>query len=166
MMTGSLTLFGAAGLLWGLVSHGALPDPHATPGAVDTHVTQANIQQSICVPGYARSARPPYATMRRLKADAMRREHPGERFSDFEFDHLVSLALGGAPLDRRNLWLEPRTGPWGTAAKDELEYALWVDVCHRGLPLAVARRAMATDWIGAYKRWVAGQTHAKWHNDD
>lgn len=165
-MVGPLTLLGAAGLLWGLGSHAASPDPHATPGAVDPSVTQANIQQTICVPGYARTARPPYGIMRGLKADAMRREHPGERFSDFEFDHLVSLALGGAPLDRRNLWLEPRTGPWGADAKDELEYTLWVDVCHRGLPLAVAQRVMATDWIGAYKRWVAGRSHATWHHDD
>lgn len=104
--------------------------------------------------------------MGRLKAQAMRRDHPGERFSEYEFDHLVSLSIGGAPNDARNLWLEPRSGRWGADAKDELEYALWVDVCHRGLPLATAQRAMATNWIAAYKRWVEGQPHPTWHHDD
>lgn len=163
-MNGSLSLLGAAGLLWGAFSSSALPDPRVTPGAVDVHATQANIRETICVPGYARSVRPPYEIMGQLKAQAMRRDHPGERLGEYEFDHLVALSIGGAPDDRRNLWLEPRSGRWSADAKDELEYALWVDVCHRGLPLATAQRAMATDWITAYDRWVEGQPHATWRH--
>lgn len=163
-MNGSLSLLGAAGLLWGAVSSSALPDRRVTPGAVDAHVTQANIQETICVPGYARSVRPPYSIMGRLKAQAMRRDHPGERFGDYEFDHLVALSIGGAPDDPRNLWLEPRSGRWAADAKDQLEYALWIDVCQGQVSLAAAQRAMATNWIAAYKHWVEGQPHATWRH--
>lgn len=169
-MNGSLSLLGAAGLLWGAFSSSALPDPRVTPGAVDAHVTQANIQETICVPGYARSVRPPYSIMGRLKAQAMRRDHPGERFGEYEFDHLVALSIGGAPDDPRNLWLEPRLVRWSADAKDELEYALWVDVCNRGLPPATApwppagsQRTNTGLWVSPRQRQpeVGGQPDTK-----
>ena len=88
------------------------------------------------MPGYAHSVRLPYEIMGRLNGRAMRRDHPGERFGEYEFNHLVALSIGGGPADHRNLWLEPRSGRWSADAKDELEYALWIDVCRRSLPPA------------------------------
>ncbi|MER5175479.1 MAG: hypothetical protein ABJB76_09115 [Candidatus Nitrosocosmicus sp.] len=35
-----------------------LPDPNCTPGATNPNVTQKNIHQTICVPGYSASIRP------------------------------------------------------------------------------------------------------------
>jgi len=46
--------------------HGDLPDPECTPGVADANITQANIHQTICVPGYSskiRSRRPTTRTL-------------------------------------------------------------------------------------------------------
>ena len=150
---------------WGLVGtalpSAILPDPRLMPGAIDARVTQANIHVTICRPGYARSVRPPYAVTRRLKRAAMiRGGHYGERYSAYEFDHLVPLSLGGAQTDARNLWLEPVTGTWSAVAKDQLEYVLWVKVCRGEISLGVAQRAIAANWIAAYHRWVDGRIRA------
>ena len=40
---------------------GRLPDRRCTPGAIDPAVTQADIQSTICVTGYADTVRPPVA---------------------------------------------------------------------------------------------------------
>jgi hypothetical protein len=45
----------------------SLPNLVLTPGAVDPRVTQANIDQTICVPGWAKSVRPPERYMENLK---------------------------------------------------------------------------------------------------
>src|SRR5437588_755269 len=67
--------------------------------------------------------------------------------------------LGGAPSDPRNLWPEPRTSPdgWGADRKDEVEFALNQLVCSGRLPLREAQRAIATDWIAAYLRYVGSR---------
>jgi len=41
--------------------HGDLPDPECTPGVAHAGVTQANIHQTICVPGYSKKIRGKYA---------------------------------------------------------------------------------------------------------
>jgi hypothetical protein len=76
--------------------------------------------------------------------------------SDFEEDHLIPLALGGAPYDPRNLWPEPRASAdgWNASVKDELEAALPRLVCSGRVSLADAQRAIATDWIAAYRFYV------------
>src|SRR5437016_2601647 len=40
---------------------GELPDSTCTPGVADGNVTQQNIQQTICVPGYSKKIRNKYA---------------------------------------------------------------------------------------------------------
>jgi hypothetical protein len=155
---------------WGLVGtalpSAILPDSRLT-GAIDARVTQANIHVTICRPGYARSVRSPYAVTRRLKRAAMiRGGHYGQRYSAYEFDHLVPLSLGGAPTDARNLWLEPVSGTWSAVAKDQLENVLWVKVCRGEIPLNVAQRAISADWIAAYNRWIDGRIRAPGRFDD
>jgi hypothetical protein len=41
--------------------------------------------------------------------------------------------------------------------KDELEATLARLVCSGRVPLAVAQRAIATDWIAAFGRYVTGE---------
>jgi hypothetical protein len=64
--------------------------------------------------------------------------------SDYEYDHLVSLELGGALNDPRNLWPEPGASP---NAKDEVENQLHRLVCERQMALATAQRIIATNWV-------------------
>jgi hypothetical protein len=135
----------------------SLPDPRITPGAVDATVRQDNIQSTICAFGWSRAHRPPEAETYRIKRELMRTYGlTGIRLRDVELDHLVPLALAGAPEDVRNLWpelREPADG-WTAAMKDELEAVLARDICAGVLPLAEAQRAIATDWRAAYRRYV------------
>jgi hypothetical protein len=70
---------------------------------------------------------------------------------DYEYDHLIPLALGGAPNDPRNLWPEPGASP---NPKDGLELRLAAMVCQRQLSLTSAQSLIATDWVSAYRRYV------------
>jgi hypothetical protein len=78
------------------------------------------------------------------------------RLGDYEQDHLISIELGGSTTAPENEWPQPRhvVGGWGADAKDQLEHELHRRVCHGELTLAEAQRAIATDWIAAYKRFI------------
>ncbi len=133
-----------------------LPNPATNPGALNPAVTQADIRQTICVRGWTKTVRPSFSYTNALKHRLLRRAGlSGRDIHDFELDHLVSLELGGAPSDPRNLWLEPWTGPWNAHIKDKLENRLNHLVCRGQLSLQAARDAIASNWIAAYKRYVS-----------
>ncbi|PPK46065.1 hypothetical protein B0G57_10389 [Trinickia symbiotica] len=135
----------------------AVPKPRLTPGVLNPDVTQATIHSTICVKGYTRTIRPEEGYTRRLKREQIAAYgYTDRRLRDYEEDHLVSLELGGSPTDPRNLWPQPHhvVGGWGSYAKDRLENKLKSLVCKGRLPLADAQSAIASDWIGAYKRFV------------
>ena len=65
---------------------------------------------------------------------------------DLELDHLISLELGGDPLDSLNLWPEPWANPDGAHQKDAVENALHRLVCAGKLSLTDAQHRIATNW--------------------
>jgi len=132
-----------------------LPDSHITPGATDPGITQQNIQQTVCRKGYTKTVRPPAYITNKLKKSQIRQY--GYADSDpkhYEEDHLIPLNIGGAPEDSKNLWPQPRNSEWNAEKKDVLEFKLYKLVCDGRVPLEQARHEMATDWIGAYKKYV------------
>ena len=135
-----------------------LPLRRLTPGAIDPRVTQANLRRTICRPGgYTRSVRPPERYTERLKRRLIAAYgYADRRLGHYELDHLIPLGVGGAPRDPRNLWPQPHrvVGGWGSYAKDRLELRLHDLVCPGRLPLARALRAIADDWIAAYRRYL------------
>jgi hypothetical protein len=60
---------------------------------------------------------------------------------DYELDRIVPLDLGGAPLDLRNLMLQPWGGVCNAHVKDDLERQLSIMVCDsdRAPPLTCLR---------------------------
>jgi len=126
-----------------------LPDPACTPGSVDPAVTQANIGSTICRSGYTKQVRPPAGETGRFKAAGLK-EYGLRKSSSTEFDHLVSLELGGANAVS-NLWPQPnRKGATGTTnPKDRVEGRLKAAVCARKLPLAMAQEAIVRNWVTA-----------------
>lgn len=73
---------------------------------------------------------------------------------DAEYDHLISLQLGGDPNDPRNLWAEPpspghRAGAGPNNPKDAVETHLHTAICHGTVTLTTAQHAIATDWTTA-----------------
>lgn len=133
----------------------ALPEATRTPGAVNPDVTQQNIHLTICVSGWTRTVRPPASYTNRLKREQIvAYGYKDKRLSSYEEDHLISLQLGGHPTDSKNLWPEPYRERCGARIKDVLETRLKRLVCEERLTLAEAQRAIATDWIAAYKKYV------------
>jgi hypothetical protein len=129
----------------------SLPDRHCTPGAISPAVTQANLRSTICHAGYTKTVRPSQSvTTPEKRASLAAYGDPGP-LRQYEYDHLVSLELGGASNDPRNLWPEPGPAP---NPKDALERRLHAMVCHRQLGLADAQWMIAVDWVGAYHRLI------------
>ncbi|MDD5248498.1 MAG: hypothetical protein PHY45_05920 [Rhodocyclaceae bacterium] len=56
---------------------------------------------------------------------------------------------------------EPRNSEWGADKKDQLEFVLHKMVCAGEIPLADAQRAIATNWIDAWKRYMPGHQKFK-----
>jgi hypothetical protein len=137
----------------------AEPDPRCTPGSLSPAVTQSNIQETICRPGYTASVRPAASVTESEKRTSMAAYGSSEPLSRVEYDHLVPLSLGGAPNDSRNLWPEPdyvgvSPGSYDRNPKDVLELRLHDLVCSGRLGLTVAQRLIAKDWVAAYRRFV------------
>ena len=135
-----------------------LPDPHCTPGALSPAVTQASLDATICRKGgYTSGIRPPASiTGREKKANALAYGYTGS-LGDAEYDHLVSLELGGDPNDSANLWVEPpspghRPGSGVSNPKDRVEATLHTAVCSGRVTLAAAQQAIAGDWVTADQR--------------
>jgi hypothetical protein len=127
-----------------------LPDPICTPGVADPRVTQDNIQTTICVSGYTSGVRPSSSYTEALKIQQIKAYgYADTNVADYEEDHLIPLEVGGHPSDPRNLWPEPRTGPFPAAKKDRLENALHAAVCDGAMTLVAAQKEIATNWEAA-----------------
>lgn len=61
--------------------------------------------------------------------------------------YTISLELGGAANDSRNLWPEPGASP---NLKDKVENYLHARVCDGRMPLAHAQRIIALSWVSFY----------------
>lgn len=117
-----------------------------TPGAINPDVTQTNINQTICVSGYTKTIRPSVSYTDRLKRTQMAAYGFTDSISSHEEDHLISLELGGAPSDPKNLWPEPHASP---NAKDAVEDTLHAAVCDGRISLQDAQQRIATNWTTA-----------------
>ncbi len=161
---GATTMAGTAPVAAGVAAAtSGLPDPRLTPGAINPAVTQANIQQTICVRGYTKTIRPPERYTETLKHRQLREYgYADQHIWHYEEDHLVSLEVGGAPLDPRNLWPEPRYGKWGSFVKDKLANDLHWRVCHGRISLRAAQRVFETNWVAGYKKYVVGWYHSRY----
>ncbi len=123
-----------------------VPDPSLTPGLADSRT-----RQDLCPP--AAGSGP--ARVSRQMALAVFRAHgiPAPRPRAYELDHLVPPELGGATA-RENLWPQPYKGlVWNAGAKDALEDRLLDAMCSGEVSLSAAQRALAADWVAAYRKY-------------
>lgn len=144
----------------------ALPDNHLTPGAIGTtdigklcpHVDRA-----------LEGARPTTAEKARVyQAYGIPYPQPA---GAYELDHLIPIALGGAPGDPANEWPQKNDAPdpamiakWHLSpafihnSKDLAEDVGHRLLCDNRLSLTVAQQVMATDWRHAYEAWVVNSS--------
>ncbi len=117
---------------------GVRASPLLTPGVLNAAVTQATIASTICKRGWTATTRPPtsYTSALKLRQMAAYGETTG-RPGDYQEDHLISLELGGDPIDPRNLWPEPYPR---ASDVDRIENDLNDRVCSGELSLAEAQR--------------------------
>lgn len=122
-----------------------LPDRRLTPGAV----------RPVTAVEACRADRPldPATDTGVLRQVFARYGIDHRRAAEYELDFLITPELGGA-AEARNLWPQPYGATiWNAYVKDELERHLRRMVCAGALDLATAQRDIATDWIGAYRRY-------------
>ena len=146
--------------LGGFRAEAQLPDPALTPGAVNPAVAQDTIASTICARGWTRTIRPSQSHTQALKRQGIAAYgYTDKDPRDYQEDHLIPLELGGDAADPHNLWPQPRftSDGWDAEAKDRLERRLHALVCRGVVPLGVAQRAIATDWVGAYRRYVGAR---------
>lgn len=129
----------------------SLPDARCTPGRADRRVRQGDIYSTICRSGYSSSVRPPESVTEPEKLASMRAYGDHGAPHGYEYDHLISLELGGDPNSARNLWPEPGAAP---NPKDRLENRLHRLVCDGQMKLADAQRQIARNWVAAYHRLI------------
>src|SRR5262252_6985734 len=129
------------------ISSPIVPDPAKTPGD-----TLAVTKADICVPGYSKKVRNvPESVKKQAYAEYGITSHAPR---EYEVDHLISLELGGSN-SLRNLWPQSyETQPYNAHVKDRLENKLHKMVCEGAIDLRTAQRAIATDWIGTYRKYV------------
>lgn len=140
-----------------------LPNSSRTPGALNPAVSQADIGSTICVAGWTATVRPASSLTTRLKVQQLASGyayHGDQAPGDYEEDHLISLELGGSPSAEANLWPEPYNSAEGARVKDRVENRLHTLVCNHTISLAVAQRAIASNWWNAYATYVGGVTDA------
>lgn len=129
-----------------LLAAALLPRPDLTPGAVMT-----TSSAEVCERGYAGRVRKVSTATKRavLKAYGIRCTTACGKH--YEIDHLISLELGGSN-EPSNLWPQPYEPPApGAHAKDLLENYLHHQVCAGEMTLEDAQRAIARDWLSAWK---------------
>ena len=155
MQTLKLLIYTAlACFLWYAVAYGEpivvppiLPNIVMTPGDTMPGVTR----EKICLSGYTGSVR---NVSQKNKNSVFSMYFLDPTKDKFEVDHLVSLELGGSN-SIQNLWPQSyTTQPLNAYRKDRLENKLHALVCSGHLDLATAQKAIATDWIAAYKKYV------------
>lgn len=136
-----------------------LPAP-TTIGAVNIAVTQANIQSTICTPGYTGTIRPPASYTTKLKQQQLNGAYSyytNKKLGDYEEDHLISLELGGNPTSENNLWPEPYAGTYGARVKDQVEDKLHRMVCANQISLAQAQQEISANWWTAHQKYLGGK---------
>ena len=127
---------------------GDLPDPLHTSGAVDPAVTQNNIQQTICVPGYTKTVRPPASYTNRIKRELLDSYYKDQGdMHSVELDHLIPLTVGGHPTDLKNLWPQSYGSEHDASFKDRCEVAARTAICQGRVALVEAQKGFATNWI-------------------
>jgi hypothetical protein len=135
----------------------SMPDPSCTPGAIDPAVTQRNLSRTICQAGYSETVRPPESITETEKRASLLAYGDRRPLHYYEYDHLVSLELGGARNDPRNLWPELDPTHPGPNPKDALENHLHAQVCDGTMRLAAAQLTIARHWVSAYRQYKAGR---------
>jgi hypothetical protein len=123
----------------------AAPNPALTPGAAVLETSR-----EVCLESRPKNKEVDSTLRRRVFAEYGLTNAPAQAY---EGDYLITPALGGAD-DIHNLWSHSYSNTeWNAKVKDQLEDRMRDLVCQGKLDLSTAQREIASNWIGAYKRY-------------
>jgi hypothetical protein len=106
-------------------------------------------RQAVCPQANVKNKPIPVALQRKVFEEYGVRGEPRA----YAVDYLIPPALGGAD-DIHNLWPHSYSATvWNAQVKDALEDRLREMVCDGRLDLAEAQHEIASNWIGAYKKY-------------
>ena len=144
-------------LLYAAVFAGGPPGPDGlptVPGVQNPTVTDANIHQTICIPGWSKTQRPPSSYTNKIKFALMAKAGiPHSQSKLFELDHMWSIEAGGSPTDPNNLWLQPYLGPLNAHQKDKVENAVHRQICSGQITVEQAG-AELHNWTATYRSLI------------
>lgn len=135
------------------------PDAHLTPGAIDPHVTVAQL----CMAGYTADVR--NVSEARKKQTCLKYDMAPTCSGRYEIDHFISLENGGLN-DDSNLWPQiycpkgndpMKSGCWGAREKDKVETALHRWLCKGLITLEQDQAILKMDWVSCYRQLSVGQ---------
>ena len=124
--------------------NGSLPDPACTPGAVFPDATR----EIICVSGYTKTVRSVSVSLKKRVYAEYGISYP-QPTGSYEADHFIPLELGGSN-DIANLFPEAANPTPGFREKDLVENYLHQEMCSRRIPLAIAQKLIADNWLDVY----------------
>lgn len=127
-------------------------------GVANPDVTQDNIHQTICVPGFSKTVRPPSKFTTELKAAQLGvkvrvRGKMNPILKRYEEDHCWAIENGGNPIDPGNLMPQLWTGKCNARQKDRVENVVHKLICSDSLTLEDGY-AEQSDWKAAYRKYV------------
>jgi hypothetical protein len=128
------------------------------PGALNPDVTSDTIHQTICVPGYTKTIRPPVSYTDAIKRRLMQEQHLAGRAQDYELDHLVPIEGGGHPRSLDNLWMQPLAE---ARVKDADENRMHRAICDGRVTLRAAQAALFLRWGPKASRIIFPCTYAR-----
>ncbi len=134
--------------------NGSLPDNSCTPGAIFENATP----DIICVSGYTKTVRSVSASLKKKVYTEYGINYP-QPTGSYEADHLVPLELGGSN-DISNLFPEAKDPEPGFKEKDLVENYLHNEVCAGKLPLDIAQKEIANNWLPIYLSFSPEQIYA------
>ena len=145
----------AVGLMLVSTSVFSVPNIH-TPGAINPNVTQDNIHQTICVPNWTSTVRPPVSYTNKLKTKLLKTYgYKDLNPKDYELDHLLPLSSGGDPSSEDNLWPQPyHSGQVTALDKDTLEKYTHRAICSGKMTLKEAQSIYLGDWVDYYLKHI------------
>jgi hypothetical protein len=136
------------------VASNGKPNPVLTPGTINPSISQDNIDETVCVPGYSSKIRPSSSYTNKLKKQQIIEYGYSEvDTKHYEEDHRVPLSVAGNPTDPHNLWPEPWVGDkYSAKEKDKIETAVHRLLCSGKITLKQAQHVFLGDWTIEYPK--------------
>jgi hypothetical protein len=126
------------------------PNRELTPGSLNTNVSQENLNQTVCVPGFTTKIRPSSNYTNKLKIQQIHEYgYSDTNPKHYQEDHRIPLSVSGHPTDPHNLWPESLDN---AKQKDVIEHAVHKLLCSGKITLKQAQHVFLNDWNVEYPK--------------